>query len=241
MKHDLLTFPVELRSETGAEGEGEARKIVGRPAVYNQLSQDLGGFRERIVSGAFTKTLQESNVKALWNHNDDYVLGSRKAGTLNINEDAGGLMFEAEPPDTQWARDFMLSVDRGDVDQMSFRFRTIRDRWIQDEDGSVIRELVEVQLIEVSPVTFPAYPQTSVDLRSLGVEIDPDEIQEIAVRSATGHMRDSDRDRIAAIRTVIDQLAAPATSHPDDEARSEDDQDNAADYISRERELEVLL
>ncbi len=233
-RHDILTFPVEVRSEQ--VGNTEQRKIVGRPAVYNQLSDDLGGFRERILPGAFTKTLQESNVKALWNHDDNYVLGSRKAGTLTIIEDGEGLSFEAAPPDTQWARDFMQSVERGDVDQMSFRFRTIRDRWVKDENDQLLRELVEVQLVEVSPVTFPAYPQTSVDLRTMGVEIDPEEIQEIALRSATGHLTDADRARLTEIRTAIAQLSAPAESHPEEEAIEEAD-----DYHDRERAIELLM
>lgn len=162
---ERLRFAVELRAIGGGDDK-EPRKIVGKPAVFNVLSQDLGGFRERILSGAFTKTLQESNVKSLWNHDPNYVFGSRKAGTLDIRETEFGLEFEAVPPDTTWSRDFLTSIERGDVDQMSFMFRTVKDRWILDENDEVIRELVEVQLFEVSPVTFPAYPQTSVSMRS---------------------------------------------------------------------------
>jgi len=238
-EHDVLSFPVELRN--AGEGE-EERKIVGRPAIFNQLSRNLGGFRERILPGAFTKTLQESNAKALWNHDKNYVLGSMRSGTLSITEDIEGLSFEAMPPDTQWARDFMQSVERGDVDQMSFRFRAVRDRWTKDEENNLIRELVEVQLIEVSPVTFPAYPQTSVDLREMGAELDPEVIEDVAMRAATGNLTDDDRAQIAEIRSVLDRLAAPAESHPEEEGEAGSDEPREIpDYAKRERELARLM
>ena len=127
-KPESLRFPVELRA-LPVEGEGATpRKIVGKPAVCNVLSEDLGGYRERILPGAFTKTLQEANVKSLWNHDPNYVFGSRKAGTLDIREDEFGLDFAAMPPDTQWARDFITSIERGDVDQMSFMFQVEKSR-----------------------------------------------------------------------------------------------------------------
>lgn len=163
MKREALNFAVQIRSITGTDGA--LRKIAGTPAVYGQLSEDLGGFREMIAPGAFTKTLQERDVKSFWNHNSDYVIGSSKSGTLSMRDDVGGLYFEATPPDTSWARDAMVSIDRGDVDQMSFGFRTIRDDWTVSNDGSIVRTLLECELYEVSPVALPAYPQTSVNLR----------------------------------------------------------------------------
>jgi hypothetical protein len=83
-----------------------------------------------------------------------------------MSEDDHGLKIEIDPPDAQWARDLMTSIERGDVDQMSFGFRTITDSW-QLVDGEDIRTLIEVKLFDVSPVTFPAYPDTEVGLRSL--------------------------------------------------------------------------
>jgi uncharacterized protein len=169
-KSERIQFATEIRAIT-AEG-GQLRKIVGRPAVFNALSEDLGGFREIIKPGAFKKTLSERNVKSLWNHDSNYVLGSVKSGTLSVREDEEGLFFEATPPDATWARDMMVSIDRGDVDQMSFGFRTINDEWaFQTIDGEeiLIRMLLECELYEVSPVTFPAYPDTSVGLRSVSL------------------------------------------------------------------------
>lgn len=157
-------FPVtELRAITDDQG---LRHITGYAAVFNSLSEDLGGFREKIDPGAFKKTIGSDDVRALWNHNDDYVLGRNKSGTLSLSEDAHGLKIDILPPDVQWARDLMVSIERGDVDKMSFGFRTVSDRWERQDDDE-IRTLEEVKLFDVSPVTFPAYPDTAVALRSL--------------------------------------------------------------------------
>lgn len=157
------TFPIrELRVVEGEEGKPP--RITGYAAVFNERSVDLGGFVEEIEPGAFKKTLSEGDVRSLWNHNPDYVLGRTKSGTLVLEEDEFGLRFEASPPDTQWARDAMVTMRRGDVDQASFGFDAIRDNWRQDGE-LVVRRLVEVALYDVSPVTFPAYPQTSAEVR----------------------------------------------------------------------------
>jgi HK97 family phage prohead protease len=151
--------------EIRAAGDGKTPKIEGYAAVFNSLSEDLGGWFERIQDGAFTKTLEEMDVRALFNHDPNYVLGRTKNQKLTLREDNLGLAFENEPPDTQWARDLLTSIERGDIDQMSFGFRTIRDRWEQVGD-QIIRTLVEVKLYDVSLVAFPAYPQTAASVRS---------------------------------------------------------------------------
>jgi hypothetical protein len=162
---ELRTYTaVELRVE--AQEEGEKPKIRGHAAVFDQLSEDLGGFVEKIRPGAFAKTTREADIRALWNHDANYPLGRTKAGTLRVWEDEIGLAIELDPPETSYARDLQESIRRGDVDQMSFGFRTIRDEWDTAAEPP-IRTLVEVQLYDVSPVTFPAYPQTSVAVRTL--------------------------------------------------------------------------
>jgi hypothetical protein len=145
--------------------EGEPAKIIGHAAVFEKLSEDLGGFREKIAAGAFKKTIQEADVRGLFNHDANYVLGRNKAGTLTLSEDQRGLAIEALPPDTQWARDLTVSMDRGDITQMSFGFQTVRDIWEEEMGKTPIRTLQEVKLFDVSVVTFPAYPQTSVKVR----------------------------------------------------------------------------
>ena len=148
--------------------EGDKGPIVeGYAAVFDEWSDDLWWFREKIRQGAFSKTIQEADVRALWNHDPNLVLGRTGSGTLELWEDEVGLGYRARPPDTQWARDALVTMRRGDVDQSSFGFEVVRDEWGEAEDSDLLeRELIEVRLWDVSPVTFPAYPQTSVQVRA---------------------------------------------------------------------------
>lgn len=159
-----LYVPDQLRLQ--AAGEDKPALITGHAAVFNQLSDDLGGFREQIAPGAFAKSITSRDVRALFNHNTDYVLGRRGAGTLRLAEDETGLGIEIDPPDTTYARDLLVSLGRNDINQMSFGFVAISDQWTK-LDGEWVRTLLEIDLYEVSPVTFPAYPQTSVSARSM--------------------------------------------------------------------------
>lgn len=169
-KMERRFFPVSLR----ATGEGEKRVIEGYAAVFNSLSVVIYSmFRERIAPGAFAATLGD-DIRALWNHNTDFPLGRTKNNTLRLVEDDAGLKVAIEPPATQLARDFVTSIERGDVDQMSFAFNALDETWDELEDGTVVRTLLKVRLFEVSPVTFPAYQATSVGVRGgLGADYIP--------------------------------------------------------------------
>lgn len=151
---------VEVRAE------GDTPKIRGYAAVFNRLSQPLYGFREQIMRGAFAETLA-GDVRALWQHDTGQVLGRTRNGTLQLWEDERGLGFEITPPDTQVGRDAVTLIGRGDVDQMSFGFNVPLggDEWTDGEDMPV-RTVRTIELIEVSPVTFPAYLDTSALLRN---------------------------------------------------------------------------
>ena len=158
----------ELRVD--AEDDG-TKKIKGYAAVFGKRSVDLGGFVEIIKPGAFKNVLKgKPDVRALVNHDPSMVLGRTTAGTLRLSEDDKGLAVEIDPPDTQIARDLMASIGRGDVDQMSFAFRVGEERWTYpeaDDDAPVLREIREVsELMDVSAVTYPAYPDTTVAVRS---------------------------------------------------------------------------
>ena len=148
---------------------GRRMRIAGHAAVFDSTSQDLGGFVERIAPGAFRKTLREADVRALFNHDPNLVLGRTGAGTLRLAEDRSGLAYEVELPDTTVGRDLAVSIERGDVTQSSFGFRAIADRWTRTEDGTPLRTLTEVSLHngDVSPVTFPAYLATDVATRAV--------------------------------------------------------------------------
>ncbi len=172
-KLERRMFTTEFRAD---KADGQPTKLVGYCAVFN-VPTDLGYFVETIKPGAFTRTLQEgADVRALFNHNADIVLGRTKdggkTGTLTLTEDNTGLKFEIDMPDTQAARDLMTLVERGDVDQCSFAFTVREQNWNSqtDADGNTIeiRELVDLDLDngDCSVVVYPAYPTTSVEARS---------------------------------------------------------------------------
>jgi uncharacterized protein len=147
----------------------ESRKIIGYAAVFDSMSGNLGGFREKIDRGAFAKALMKSDVRALINHDSNYVLGRAKANTLRMTEDERGLKIEIDPPATQAANDLLLSISRGDIDQMSFAFRLGKDSW-EERNGETIRTIHEFdEIYDVSVVTYPAYEETTVALRSMDV------------------------------------------------------------------------
>jgi uncharacterized protein len=160
-------FPApELRTAV-PEAEGETRPhIVGHAAVFNSLSEMLWGFREIIAPGAFGAAIAKSDVRALLNHEPSFVLGRKKNGTLKLWEDERGLAIDIDPPETGWAGDLLVSIGRGDIDQMSFGFTVAEDSW-DTVDGETRRTILRVdELFDVSPVTFPAYPETDASLRA---------------------------------------------------------------------------
>lgn len=154
---------IELRA---AEGENAPPPMIsGYAAVFGELSADLGGFREKIAPGAFAKSLGE-DIRALFNHDRNFIIGRNKSKTLRLQEDNRGLRVEIDPPDTTDARDLITKMKRGDVTGMSFGFRTLEDHW-DEVDGKIVRTLIEVRLFDVSVVTYPAYPQADAAVRSL--------------------------------------------------------------------------
>jgi len=145
--------------------QADQRTLRGHAAVFNVLSDDLGGFRERIAPGAFADVL-DADVRLLVNHKPDHVLARTRSGTLRLSEDARGLAVEADLPDTSYARDLRESLRRGDLDGMSFRFRVGEEDWTH-EDGTEVRTVQRVEHLEdVCLATYPAYPSASVELRT---------------------------------------------------------------------------
>ena len=147
--------------------EKESRKMVGHAAVFGEVAEIGGWFREQIEPGAFKASAKKDDVRALFNHDENYVLGRNTAGTLKMSEDSRGLKVTIDPPDTQFARDLGVSIERGDISQMSFAFQVLEEEWIRGEKKELdLRKIKKVRLFDVSPVTFPAYDGTDIGLRS---------------------------------------------------------------------------
>jgi HK97 family phage prohead protease len=154
---------LELR-HGGGDLTVDNSRIRGYAIVFESLSEDLGGFRERILPSAVDRTLREAlDVRALVDHDSAKVIGRTRAGTLTLRKDRNGLKVEIDPPNTTAARDIVESVQRGDVSGMSFAFRTLEDDWHM-EDGMPIRDVIDMKIREISIVSFPAYGATSVDV-----------------------------------------------------------------------------
>ena len=164
---------MSIERRTANEGvefreNGDSVTAIGYAAVFNSRSSNLGGFREEVSPGAFRKTLQEADVRALFNHEPDHLLGRTANGTLRLEEDNKGLRYEIDiNTDTQIGRDVAAMLRRADLSQSSFGFRTISDSWSESEDGYPLRHLNEVALRDVGPVSFPAYQAAEASLRSL--------------------------------------------------------------------------
>ena len=145
----------------------EGRRIVGYPALFDDPAEIGGRFREQVAKGAFKRTIEESDIRALVDHDPSRILGRARAGTLRLSEDGRGLHIEIDPPDTQAGRDIKVSLERGDVSGMSFGFQARQQAWEDEASAMPLRTLLEVELFDVSIVTFPAYANTEVALRSL--------------------------------------------------------------------------
>lgn len=150
----------ERRYNTG-EVEVRARNgkafIGGHAAVFNKLSQNLGGFVERIRPGAFTKTIGEADVRALFNHDASMILGRNTSGTLELEQDDIGLLYRIFPGTRSYERDLIESMERRDIRESSFGFFAVEEDWGMTEQGFPVRDIVQASLVDISVVTYPAY------------------------------------------------------------------------------------
>lgn len=165
----------ERRFISGAQiraKKGDTPGIEGYGAVFNEQFDTGWGMIETILPGAFTRALKEKqDVRCLFNHNPDNLLGRTKSGTLHLQQDDHGLLFDCDSnPDARVASDVQAMVDRGDLDGCSFAFIVRECTWREEKDDKGIttfyRDISDVDLFDVGPVTYPAYEGTSVGARS---------------------------------------------------------------------------
>ena len=161
-----LSEVVEQRAYDGElKAAVEGRTVEGYASVFNSMSEDLGGFREIILPGAFSNVL-DNDVRALYNHDSNYLLARTTSGTLELKEDDKGLYYRFEMPNTSYGNDMLELFRRGDLSQSSFGFTVEKDSW-RMEEGQHVRYIERVgSLFDVSPVVYPAYASASSGLRS---------------------------------------------------------------------------
>lgn len=182
---EVRTFPAgELRFVA----DDEKPRVEGRAIVYEALSEDLGGFREKFAAGA---AQLDDDLLALFDHQTSMVLGRTSSGTLEALDGPDGVDMVAYPPDTSWARDLRASMERGDIKHMSFRFIPLEDEW--DVVGDVVvRTVTKADVLELSVVSMPAYPQTTAQARSRAAELRESTQQRSADPEAEGGSPEAD-------------------------------------------------
>ena len=159
----LTSHKIEVREDD----EGN-KTLSGYAVKWEKKSQVLGmfmKFREQIQKGAFIQSLNDDDQRFLWSHDTSKVLGRRKNNTLRLSEDDVGLRFELDLPNTTLGKDTFESVQRGDVDGVSFGFRAEDDEFDEPDDDIPLRTIKKAKLMEVSAVAFPAYPDSQVSAR----------------------------------------------------------------------------
>lgn len=164
---ELLSEDIEIR-----ESDNGKKTITGYAVKWEMKSQPLGywyRFKEQFKKGAFTETITQDDQRALWSHDTSKVLGRTKNDTLRLFEDDIGLRFELDLPDTTLGEDVYKTIKRGDVDGVSFGFKMVKEEWDESDPDNIIRSVTKAKLLEISPVAFPAYPDSTVSAR----EYDP--------------------------------------------------------------------
>ena len=235
METRVLTTDFEVREES------DGMHLTGYAARFNEPSEPLP-FIERIAPGAFKRSLKSRNdVKLLWNHDSSMVLGSTRAGTLTLTEDAHGLKVDATLPDTSAGRDARVLIQRGDVTGFSFGFTVPKggDTW--NEDGTE-RTLNSVRLMEVSTgVAFPAYPTTNGTAQVRGLdkiaqraEVDADALADAMLKLEEGNEITEEEHTI--LSRVISELAPKQ-----DEPVTEEPNNDLAMLHLKKKKLELLM
>lgn len=218
--------PTEFEVRAKQDGTGGTKYVIeGHAATFNRLSKNLGGFVEDVAPTAFDRTLGDNpDTRALLNHDPNLILGRTRSGTLRLAKDSTGLPYEIDSPDTTYARDLVVSMERKDITQSSFGFYVVGEEWGMTSEGFPKRTLTAVSIHDgdVSPVTYPAYDDSDAGLagrafRSLAAMkgVDASLVEAAAADGTLGALildeidtRDLDeiRSRAAARRRALDLL-----------------------------------
>lgn len=207
------------------ETRSGARTIGGYAAVFNRPSENLGGFIERVDQRFFNKSKADNwpGVVCRYNHKDDYLLGATKSGTLRLSVDGTGLDYNVDLPESR--SDVLESVSRGDISNSSFAFQAFEDDWGLSDQGYPLRTLVTGRLIDVAPVSVPAYRDATVGMRSLANHMSApiedvrklaecDELRKLFVRTDKdgGKVHKTQSGRAALMRLMANRPEDPITA-----------------------------
>jgi HK97 family phage prohead protease len=211
-KRKIAFKNLEIRSD-----EKDGKKYIEGIIPYDSRSVPMWGVTEIIDKAAFNKTLNDkSEVRALWNHNDSFILGNTRSGTLELENAAEGLICRCELPNTSYANDLYEIVSRGDVKTMSFGFIPVK--W-QDSENGKVRTLKEVKLDEVSyGVVYAAYPETNSQTYMRGFmkrKIDIEVINEILEKE---ELTEEDVTALQEVVNTLTNIIKENSPEPKDEA-----------------------
>lgn len=240
---------VEFRASDGADGQ----TLEGYAAVFNawtDIRDSLGTYKERIAPGAFKRTLGQRSPVLQFDHGSHPLIGSLPLGSIReLREDKNGLFVRARLSDNWLIQPVRDAIREKAISGMSFRFRVIDDDWETDNAGNELRTIKEVELMELGPVVFPAYEQTSVAVRSLVGSLD-DETRAALARELGTTQRDvaddvaddadpQDPPVEGEPESTSDVASEPATDDSPDEppvASHEDNRNRIAAALTRFRE-----
>lgn len=198
------------------EDNADSIGFLGHAAVFNSITT-IGGwfkFREQIAPGAFAKTIKEADVRFLINHNPDLVLARNMADTLRLSEDKTGLLTDADMARTSYGEDLAISLERGDVTQMSFAFRVVKEEWDEGDEDSTdppLRTLKELQLFDVSAVTYPAYTDTDAGLNAAALDT---LVRSMGMNGDQRRQLEADLDKIARLNEPASATRHDENSQP---------------------------
>jgi HK97 family phage prohead protease len=222
---------VEIRAvgELTFSMDGDRPRIEARAIKYDSWSVDLGGFRERILPNAVEL---DSDLVALFDHATDKVLGRVSAGTMTVRSDSAGIAFTAFPPETTWAKDLQVSMERGDIKGCSFRMFVDEDRWYV-ENGEVRRDVSKARVSELTVTSMPAYPETSAEARSTAQAL-----AEKSEENRAGRVLSSSNE--IALKAALEAVSLAETTleavlsqiNPSSDVESEDEADEIEEELS---------
>jgi HK97 family phage prohead protease len=201
---------IEFRVADGSDGQ----TLEGYAAVFNawtDIRDSMGVYKERIAPGAFKRSLGQRQPVLQFDHGTHPLLGSLPLGSIStLREDRNGLFVKARLSDNWLVQPVRDAIRDGGITGMSFRFRVIADQWGTDAEGNDTRTINEVELLELGPVVFPAYEQTSVAVRSLVGALDDETRAELSRQLDSERFTDlMDGDVSAALRQALIERYSP--------------------------------